>query len=260
MALGFWLGLLPAWEADISLSLASFSNGNHLYFHRLLEESLTAAGHTVHIVSTEDLPQPRIVKYLETGQVTLYWILQTAERDEKYVLVDHKLTRGLIGQRVLLIPKGDELLYANVKTLSDLESLGKVAGLGSGWFDVSVWRANGLPLVEQSGDWRHLFTMVARHDRGVDYIPRGVNEIVAEAKEKPQLAIEPNLLLTYPRDLVFYLSTSNADLKPLIEAALKQAEKSGLQKRLIDEYFGPSMNSLNLDKRIRIHLKIPAPP
>ena len=81
---------------------------------------------------------------------------------------------------------------------------------------------------------------------------------MAEAKDNPNLAIEPRLLLVYPRDFRFYLSKANAGLKPTVEAALKQAEKSGLQQKLIDEYFGPSINSLNLSKRVKINLKDPA--
>jgi membrane-bound lytic murein transglycosylase MltF len=91
----------------------------------------------------------------------------------------------------------------------------------------------------------------------VDYFPRGAIEISAEAQLHPELAIERNLLLVYQRDFVFYLSKGNASLKPVIESALKQAEKSGLQKKLMDEYFGSSLQQLNLDKRVRIRLTTP---
>lgn len=252
------LGLAPTVHSDeIHLKLASFSNGNHRYFHRLLEESLSAAGHTVHIAVEDDLPQPRIVRNLASGDISLYWMLQTRERDQQYVVVNHKLTQGLIGQRVMLIPKGDEPVYAKVESLAGLRATGKVAGLGLGWFDVSVWRGSGLPVTEQGGEWRKLYAMIAARNRGVDYFPRGVNEIAAEARDNPALAIEPHLLLVYARDFVFYLSKSHAALKRPIEVALRQAEKSGLQKRLIDEYFGPSVASLNLSGRVRIALPDP---
>lgn len=247
----------PTMAADIQLKLATLPNGTHKYFFKLLEESLKASGNTVKITSEDNLPQPRIVSYLDTGDVTLHWFLQTKERDAKYVPVDHKLTQGLIGQRVMLIPKGDEAQYENIKTLDDLKATGKTAGLGQGWFDVGVWKESGLKVTEQGGDWKLLYTMIASKDRGIDYFPRGAHEIVSEAQANPKLAIEPKLVLVYPRDLTFYLSKPNAALKPVIEAALKQAEKSGLQKKLIDEFFGPSVASLNLDKRVKINLKNP---
>ncbi|MBK7000292.1 MAG: ABC transporter substrate-binding protein [Rhodoferax sp.] len=245
------------WAADIVLKLATQANGNHKYYHLLLEESLKAAGHTVKIEPEDNLPQPRIVSYIDEGKLTLHYFLQTKERDAKYVPVNHKLTQGLIGQRVMLIPKGDESVYTKVKSLEDLKASGKVAGLGKGWFDVSVWNESGLPVLEQGGEWKYLYKMIASKDRGIDYFPRGAIEILAEAKEQPSLAIEPNLLLVYPRDFIFYLSKPNALLQPILEAALKQAEKSGLQKKLIDEYFGPQIATLHLDKRTRINLKNP---
>lgn len=239
----------------ITLRLIQFPNGSHAYYHRLLTESLQAAGHTVRIIGTEHLPQPRVAKYLETGQLTLVWYLQTAQRDAQYVRVNHTLTQGLIGHRVLLIPAGDEAHYARVGNLADLQALHRVAGMGAQWFDVKVWRENGLDVWEQPGDWQHLYAMVAGRNRGIDYMPRGATEILAEARDQPKLAIEPRLLLVYPRDFVFYLARSEAALKPVIERALAQAEKSGLQKRLLEEYFGPAVTTLNLDKRIRIPLR-----
>lgn len=243
--------------AEIALKLASFPNGNHKYYHRLLEESLKAGGNTVKITTEDNLPQPRIVSYLDEGGLTLHWMLQTKERDAKYVAVEHKLTQGLIGQRVMLVAQGEEGAYTKVKTLDDLKATGKVAGLGQGWFDVGVWKESGLSVKEQGGDWKLLYSMIASKDRGIDYFPRGASEIAAEAKDNPKLAIEQSLLLVYPRDFVFYLSKANTAIKPVIEAALKQAEKSGLQKKLIDEYFGSSISSLGLDKRTKIMLKNP---
>jgi hypothetical protein len=246
-----------AHAADISLKLATLANGNHAYYFKLLEESLKATGNTVKITPTDGLPQPRIMSNLEGGELTLHWMLQTKERDGKFVPVNHKLTQGLIGKRVMLIPAGAESAYDKVKSLDDLKATGKVAGLGKGWFDVGVWNESGLKVVEKDGEWQQLYRMIAAKDRGVDYFPRGANEIAAEAKANPQLAIEPKLLLVYPRDFTFYLSKSSASLKPVIEAALAQAEKSGLQSKLMAEYFGPSIEALHIDKRVVINLKNP---
>jgi hypothetical protein len=253
------LGLtaLPCTARDITLRLASGASGNHRFYHSLLTESLKAAGHTVTVVSYENLPQTRILAYLDIDRLTLHWLLHTPERDAQYTRIDFPLTQGLIGQRILFVPKGNENVYASVRDLAQFRELGKVAGLGKGWFDVTIWEANQLPLLEQGGDWRQLFGMLAAENRGVDYFPRGATEISAEAQMHPELAIEPHLLLTYQRDFVFYLSKGNSSLKPIIESALRQAEKSGLQKRLIDDYFGNSLQQLNIDKRVKIRLSTP---
>ncbi len=257
----FWMALITWPESvradELALKLASLSSGGHKYFHKLLEESLKANGHNIKIEIEPDLPQPRIVNYIENNRLTLHWFLQTKERDSKFVLVNHKLTQGLIGQRIFLIPKGDENVYAKVKNLDDFKALKKTAGLGSGWFDVSVWKENDLPVIEQPGEWKLLYKMVASKNRGVDFFPRGANEIVAEAKDNPDLAIEPKLILAYDRDFVFYLSKENEKLKPILEAALDKAEKSGLQAQLIKEFYYPLVSSLALDKRTKILLKNP---
>ncbi|MFT3733752.1 MAG: hypothetical protein QM776_01730 [Rhodocyclaceae bacterium] len=249
---------IPAsFAADILLRLPSGASGNHVYFHRLLTESLRAAGHSVTLEDGGSMPQPRAFAQLESGFITADWMLQTPERDTQFVRIDHPLTQGLIGQRVLFVPKGSENMFANVKDLAQLRATGKVAGLGKGWFDTKVWAANDLPYAEQGGEWRQLFPMLAAGGRGIDYFPRGANEIIAEAALYPDLSIEPNLLLVYQRDFYFYLGRGNAGLKPLIEAALRQAEKSGLQKALFDEHVGRPLAKLNLDKRVRIKLVTP---
>ncbi|MEC5385157.1 hypothetical protein VVD49_05445 [Uliginosibacterium sp. H3] len=251
------LTTLPCTAADITLRLAAGTTGNHRYYHALLTEALKAAGHKVTVEVYENLPQTRILAYLDIDRLTAHWMLQTPERDTLYTRVDFPLTQGLIGQRVLFVPKGTEGIYANVKDLAQFRELGKTAGLGKGWFDVSIWEANKLSYVEQAGEWRQLFSMLAAQNRGVDYFPRGASEIGAEALLHPELAIEPNLLLVYQRDFVFYLSRGNAHLKPVMEAALRQAEKSGLQKRLMEEHFGSALQQLNLDKRVRLKLLTP---
>ncbi len=240
---------------EIQLRLVSFTNGNHQFFHRLLVQSLAAAGHTVVITELRDPPQPRIVRNLEKAELSVHWMLQTSARDAQFASIPLPLTRGLIGQRIMLVPKIRANDYMRIQSLADLRASGKVAGLGQGWFDVQVWKESGLPYIEQSGNWASLYAMLASEKRGFDYFPRGVTEVLTEAAQHPELAIEPHLLLTYDRDLVFYLPKANIALKALLESALRHAEKSGLQKKLIDEYFGVPLASLNLSQRTVIELK-----
>lgn len=255
--LGLLAGQGLARAADISLRLATFPNGNHLYFHELLQEALQAAGHTVRIQTENDLPQTRILAYLGNGALTLHWLLQTPERDRQYIPVDQRLTQGLIGQRILLIPPGAEGVYAKVRTLEDLRALDKTAGLGQGWYDVEVWQFNQLRVTDIAGDWRVLYGMVSHGRRGIDYFPRGATEVLAEARAHPELAIEPRLVLVYPRDLRLYLARPYAALKPVLEDALQRAEKSGLQRQLLERHFGPAIAALGLERRTRIPLVLP---
>ncbi len=253
------LGLLgPACAMDITLKMPTLPDGRHLFYYALLTRALEQAGHKLTIIPMDNLPQTRMLLYLDSGALDLDWLVQSKERDKRFVPVDFGVTHGLIGQRVLLIPKGTEADYAGVRTLQDFTALHKTAGLGKGWFDTRIWQENGLQFSEQEGDWRLLYAKLASRARGIDYFPRGAQEVTSEATSHPELAIEPRLLLVYQRDIHFYLSRARADLKPVLEAALHKAEKSGLQQQLLNEFFGPALANLNLSKRVQINLKLPA--
>jgi len=196
------------------------------------------------------------MKMLEKGQLSALWLLKTEGRDLLYYRVDVPLTNGLIGRRVLLIPRGAQRIYDPIRSLQDIRNRALVAGLGVGWFDVDVWKANGLDFYLKDGEWRHLYRMLS-NDGGVNYFPRGVNEILNEAKRNLHLDIEKNLILEYERDFVFYLSAVDGYYAPLLERALRNAQSSGLMQRLIEKHWGDTFKHLHLDARTVIKLETP---
>ncbi|AMC36168.1 hypothetical protein [Janthinobacterium sp. B9-8] len=225
-----------------------------LYYHRLLQESLQAEGKSVKIILAPEMPLLRIYKLLDSGELSAHWFLQTAERDKRFLRVSVPLSFGLIGQRLLLVKKGQAEPYTKIKNLADLQASNKRAGMAQGWFDVMVWKANQLPVYEQVGDWRVLFKLAGAKNRGIDYLPRGAIEILDDFSQYPGLEIEPNLLLSYERDFVFYVSPHYPQLRDQIERALQAALASGLQRRLFDQLILPKVKSLNLNKRTVIQL------
>lgn len=246
-----WLALmaLTASADAIKLRLPHFEDGRHSYYQELLVESLRRAGHEVQV---EQVPLPRHKRQylaLERGEVSLLWLLPSRERDQRHLRIHEPLTFGMIGQRVLLIPPGDAQLYAKVETLNDFRGLGLVAGMGSGWVDARIWQANRLAVLEHPGDWTQIYRLAASRQRGIDYFPRGAIEVLGEALEHPELEIEPRLLLDYHTDFYFYLHRSQAPLKPLIEAALAEARRSGLQQHLFNRYHQGIAERLKLSKR-----------
>lgn len=243
----------------IHLKVMELPDNRHVYYTRLLEESLRAAGYAPRLEFIKNVPQARIWRMTARSELSLMWGVQTSARDHDYASVANSLTNGLVGQRVLLVRKGQEQDYSGVRNLDDFRKLGRVGGMGEGWFDVEVWQLNALPFYVKAGDWRNLFSMVAYGGRGIDYVVRGVNEIVNEATNYPGLAIEPSLVLMHDRDVRFYLSPKAARYKPVIEAALAQADRSGLKKKLIAQYILPDLKVLNLEKRLKLKLNTPAP-
>lgn len=243
-------------DAPLELRIAVVSDGRADYFVRLLEESLKLIHQPYRIQYVKDIPARRMWWMLGRGDINLFYGMQSKEKDndKQLVPVRNALTNGLIGQRVLLIRHADEKTFAGVRSVDDLKRTGLIAGFGAGWGDTKVWQTAGLPMYQHTAPWNTVYAMVAAGNRHVDYLPRGVIEVLKEARAHPELAVEQHLLFEYQADFGFYLSPSVARYRPILERALKAAETSGLKARLIDEAFGADIKALNLHRRLRLRL------
>jgi hypothetical protein len=246
--------------APLELRIAVVSDSRADYFTRLLEQSLKLINQPYHIEYVKDIPARRMWWMLGHGDINLFYGMQSKEKDndKQLVPVRNALTNGLIGQRVLLIRRADTKTFAQVQSVGDLKRTGLIAGFGAGWGDTKLWKASGLPLYEHAAPWSTVYAMVAAGNRHVDYLPRGIIEVLDEARLHPELVVEPHLLLEYRADFGFYLAPSVAHYRPIIERALKEAETTGLKARLIDEVFGADIKALNLNRRLRLRLSAPA--
>lgn len=248
--------VLLAGEA-LELVLPASKDDSHEYYHEVLVRSLAAQGIEVTVITPySHVPQKRSVRLLESEMLSMFWMIETPERDKQFTKVNVGLTNGLIGKRILLVPKQDRRRYSNVKNLADFKALGTIGGFGANWFDIQVWQANDLPYVVRDGEWRALYGMLSTSG-GINYFSRGINEIIAEQRQYPYLAIEPHLLFIYQRDFVFYLNKQTAHLKPILETALQEAKASGLLDQIIDEYWGEHFRQLNLEQRLKLPLITP---
>ena len=97
--------------------------------------------------------------------------------------------------------------------------------------------------------------------RTYNYFARGLNEIIVESQEYPDLEIEQRLVLIYDRDFQFYMSKRSGNAgesyRQLLETAIKRAKKSGLIEKLVRKYWGHDIDTLNYDQRTKIYLKTP---
>lgn len=244
-------------KQSITLTLASQLDNGHNFYHELIYEALTQQGYQVTInLPSKHIPQKRVVKMVESNQLSLTWLLQTPERDAKYLSIDVPLTNGLIGKRVLLIPPALQPKFDQITTLQALQKSGLVAGMGVDWFDVDVWLSNGLAVYKEDGEWRTLYSRLSVYGE-VNYFPRGMNEVGAEAASNPHLAIEQALLLEYDRDFRFYLAPNMAQYRDDIERALKAAQTSGLIDQLIKKHWGEVFDQIKPEQRTVIKLQLP---
>ncbi|WP_395408419.1 hypothetical protein ACHMW6_17905 [Pseudoduganella sp. UC29_106] len=195
----------PSAAAPLELRIPVVSGGHTDFFIRLLEESLKLIHQPYRIHYVKDVPARRMWAMLGKGDINLFYGLQTKQKDvsEGIVPVRHGLTNGLIGQRVFLVRRTDAAAFARVKSVADLRETRLVAGFGEGWGDAKIWSKAGLPLYEHTAPWTTIYAMVAAGNRHIDYLPRGVIEVMPEARSHPELTVEQHLLVQYRGGLCF---------------------------------------------------------
>lgn len=235
------------------------SPNQHPFFHDLLFEAISEYGYNPFIIPVT-APQQRVKRSLDAGLISLFWLVASDERDKKYIPIEVGLTDGFIGKRILFITKGEQHRYNNVETLDDFRKLNLVGGMGKGWFDVKVWKANGLKYEEKDGNWKAIFKMLP-HGRKYNYFSRGANEILLESRQYPDLEIEKRLMLVYDRDFKFYLARSGKNAvtqyEDILNKALKKARESGLIEKLVKKYWASDFETLNIENRVKIKLQTP---
>ena len=241
----------------LELNISTRVSGHENYYMDLLSTALAAAGHEVHVNSVGRATYYRQLRMLKNGQISLIWRLATAERDANLLRANVGLTNGLIGQRVLLIPKGDQYRFNKVESLEDFKIRRLVGGFGENWYDIDVWRANDLEALEIQGDVSKIFRMLGNRKRGIDYFSRGVNEVLGELKQYDDLAVEQSLLLVYQREMYFYFHPDNILLKNLVASALQQAKDSGVMAQVVRRHWGDFDTRLALKQRRVLQLQLP---
>ena len=127
--LGMFINVSKANADVITLTLPSFKDGSHIYYYNLLNSALKSAGHTPNISLSAEMPQNRVIHELKRNRISLYWLLKTEERDKAFLSINVGLTSGLIGQRILLIPKENKQTSMGFKASLISEHCKKPRGL-----------------------------------------------------------------------------------------------------------------------------------
>lgn len=146
------------------------------------------------------------------------WTATSTRRESLLRPIRIPMFKGLIGVRVLVIRREDEQKFRQLNHLHDLQKL--VAGQGAGWPDTAILRANGLPVTESVGK-EQLYKMLAA--KRFDYFPRGVTEIANESAflEQHKLMVVPNIHLSYPAAMYFFVNKENEELAKRIETGFE---------------------------------------
>jgi len=169
--------------------------------------------------------------------IDVMWASVTRERREKMRVIPIDLLRGLNNYRLLLIRKGDQQRFANVKSLDDLRKF--TVGTGVHWTDGRIMKYNNFN-TNMSFSMPGLFKMLAAGR--FDFISRGAHEVSNDLRIYPDygFAIEDHLLLKYstPLQYSFFVNKDNQRLAERIERGLRMAQADGSFERMSSQLPG----------------------
>ena len=171
-----------------------------------------------------DLTQTRMEEDLKTGTLDIMWAGTSQELENEIEPIRIPLYKGLLGHRFLIIRKGDQAKFDQVKTINDLRNIS--LGQGTAWIDTKILEANGLKVIKTM-KYQNLFFML---DGGrFDAFPRAVFEPFSEVEKHPELnlTVEKHLMLVYKMDFYLFVNKKNKQLARAMEQGLEKAIADG---------------------------------
>lgn len=152
--------------------------------------------------------------------------MSNAERENEFIAVKIPLLKGLMGKRMLFVNRANLAEFQGMTELSQLKQ--KVGCQGIHWPDSDILEANGFNIARVVV-FEAMFEMVVKGR--CDYFARGIHEIYPELssiKDKhPELVIVPNIIVSYPAPVYFFLGQHNQALANRIEVGLFRLKQSG---------------------------------
>jgi len=216
-----------------------------------------SGGHYRAELSPARMQQNRAIVELQTasGRIDVVGTVTSREREAALLPIRIPLTRGLIGWRLALLSAERRDLLAKVRTAGDLKPF--TAGQGQDWPDLEILRQSGLK-VQPIIVYHNLFGML-RTGR-IDWAPRSVNEIWAEAAQQRELAVDTHIVLRYPSADYFFVRRGNEVLAEDIRRGLEAALADGSFEQLFYQHYGPLIRKAHLQQRRIISLPNPLLP
>lgn len=186
-----------------------------------------------------------------------YDVLVTVAGNRKFantpvIRLNYPICKGLLGHRVLIIRKQDQLRFHNIHS-DQLKLL--TAGIPATWVDAELFRANGYRVLEE-GTLPDILKQLS--DKKCDYVSLGANEVESIYREHASyqegLTIEKSISLYYPFPLVFYVHPAKMQLATLLKDKLQDYMLNGKFESLFNQHFGEIVKSIGLEYRKTINL------
>ncbi|MEH6648757.1 MAG: hypothetical protein V7707_01885 [Motiliproteus sp.] len=206
------------------------------YVKELVTSALRVQGLNGQLRPSEELfSQQRALTELRLGRnLDLYWTMTSQQREQGLQVLRIPLLKGMLGQRLLVIRKGDQR-FDRIETESQLQ--GFSFGQGHDWPDADILESGGLTVV-RSSNYIGIMEMLAR--QRFDAFPLAINEIWQELDKRPYLDVEvcDGVLLSYLAPVFIFLHPSQQQLGRQLEAGLIILIDSGEFDRIFDRHFG----------------------
>jgi ABC-type amino acid transport substrate-binding protein len=233
----------------------------NLYYEKLLrlalEKTIDTHGPYELVPGDEAMSQRDALKAMIKGEgVDIVHTMTDKTRERVLLPVRIPLVKGLIGVRLVMINKGDQGMFRNVRDVEDLKKY--TFGQGYDWPDTEALKYNDIK-VTSAQQYSDLFAML---ENGViDGFPRAVFEIYDEIMEHKdnEFAVADGFYIYYPAAMYFFVqkNTKGAKLHKRLEAGLKEAIEDGSFDKLFLALNGDHLKRAKLNQRTVIKLKNP---
>ncbi|GAA69478.1 ABC transporter substrate-binding protein [Pseudoalteromonas sp. BSi20429] len=232
-------------------------NAREEYLNELLVRALESVNYSgvIRMTPISELQKRKLIN-LDDNELDMYWSMSSPEREALALAIKIPLFKGYIGKRALLTNKQNLARFKKVKNIEQLATFSAVQG--HNWPDTRIMSYNGLH-VRPLTNYQAMFTLTSRGR--IDYFPRSFIEVNSELIENKQsnLVIVPNLYISYPTAIYYFVTKSKPELAKAVEEGLIMMQESGEFDALFNEYFAKDLNTLPYTKGKTIEIKLDNP-
>lgn len=185
-----------------------------------------------------------------TGKLTVMYLSTTPDFEKTLVPVRIPVDKNLGGYSVFLIRRQDQPRFAAIRTLDDLRRFSY--GVGLGWIDVGILRANRFNVVTGSS-YDGLFEMLI--NRRFDIFLRAAVEVLDEYDRRkaslPDLHIEDGIIFYYTLPMYFWFPRTREGrrLAARAEEGMRMMIADGTYDAIFDKYQRHKIMRLRLKER-----------
>jgi hypothetical protein len=184
-----------------------------------------------------------------TGKLTVMYLSPTPDFEQHLIPIRIPVDKNLGGYCVFLIRRDDQQRFAAVRSIDDLRRF--TYGLGLGWVDVDILKADGFRVVTGSS-YDGLFEMLV--NKRFDVFLRAATEVLDEygqRKESLPLTIENSIILYYPLPMYFWFPKTDEGrrLAARAEEGMRMMIADGTYDRIFDAYQRQKIERLRLKER-----------